>query len=95
MDIVEEVDIGLGQEEVHADRVNDIRKCNPQTMLIDDALGVGNHGRRDDLRLEVSPCINSYDILRVILDGGDDQEENNAQKILVSIPHNACTTQKT
>lgn len=53
-DIVEEVDVGLGEEEVHADRVNDIRKRNPQTVLIDDALGVGNHGRGDDFRLEVS-----------------------------------------
>jgi len=53
-DIVEEVDVGLGEEEVYADRVNDIRKRNPQTVLIDDALGVGNHGRGDDFRLEVS-----------------------------------------
>ena len=56
MDIVKEVDVRLRQEEVHADGVNDIRKCNPQTVLIDDALGVGNHGRRDDLRLEMRHC---------------------------------------
>ena len=41
---MKEVDVRLGQEEVHANRVNDIRKRNPQTVLVDDALGVGNHG---------------------------------------------------
>ena len=95
MDIVEEVDVGLGEEEVHADRVNDIRKRNPQTVLVDDSLRVGNHRRGDDLRLKMNPYVNTYDILRVILDGGDEQEENHTQKILVSKPYDISTTQKT
>ena len=76
-DIGRKVHVSLCQEEVGDDHVDVASEGHPETVLVDLSLGVGNHGSRHDLALQINPIFQLYDVSGIVLHSGNEEEKSN------------------